>query len=250
MTLQEFRSSIPGYSAKGHPEKIPILGWFLHVHQSADHFSVAQVKHSYEVLHDPLPSSFSGYFANLISQKCLLRNASGYRLSGTMRDVLDKRYGQSAHKVQVTELLRGLPIQIPDLAERTYLNEALICYEHGAFRAAVVMTWNLAYHHLCDFVLQKRLTDFNKRWYLKFPGQHKTPKSITSMDDFTEYLKEFEMIAICKDEGIITKDVWRVLDEKLGRRNSAAHASSLAIDQLQADAFIDDLVKNVVLKFK
>ncbi len=38
------------------------------------------------------------------------------------------------------------------------------------------------------------------------------------------------------------------MDEKLGKRNSAAHASSVAIGQLQADALIDDLVKNVVVK--
>jgi hypothetical protein len=40
----------------------------------------------------------------------------------------------------------------------------------------------------------------------------------------------------------------KILDEKLGKRNSAAHPSGVKIGHLQADAFIDDLVRNVVLK--
>ena len=251
MQLAELKALIPDYSKKGHPEKIPLLGWFLHTHGHKDHFSAADVKLCYEKLHDSCPSSFSGYFSNLVTQKVLLKNSSGYRLSGPTRDALNGTYNQVGHKVQITQLLQGLPQKIPDLAERTYLNEALICYEHGAFRAAVVMTWNLAYHHLCDFVLKQKLADFNSRWYKKLPGQHKNgQKHIVVMDDFMEELKESEVIAICKDEGIITKDIWKIMDEKLGRRNSAAHASSVSIDQLQADAFIDDLVKNVVLKIK
>ena len=63
-------------------------------------------------------------------------------------------------------------------------------------------------------------------------------------------LKESEVIAICKDAGIITKDVFKIMDEKLGKRNSAAHPSSVSIGQLQTDALIVDLVDNVVLKLK
>jgi hypothetical protein len=113
---------------------------------------------------------------------------------------------------------------------------------------AVVMTWNLAYHHLCDHVLKHRLTDFNARWPVVYPGHHKKgAKAIATMDDFTE-LKESEVIEICNSADIITKDVHRILAEDLGRRNSAAHPSSVTIGQLQAESFIDDLIKNVVLK--
>jgi hypothetical protein len=56
-------------------------------------------------------------------------------------------------------------------------------------------------------------------------------------------LKQAKVIAIAKDANIITKDIWKITDEKLGKRNAAAHASSAIIGQIQADAFIDDLVK-------
>jgi hypothetical protein len=70
------------------------------------------------------------------------------------------------------------------------------------------------------------------------------------MDDFNEELKESQVIEICNSADIITKDVHRILKEKLGTRNSAAHPSSIEIGQLQAEAFIDDFIKNVVLKLK
>lgn len=85
----------------------------------------------------------------------------------------------------MSKLLKNLPAQIPDLGERTYLDEALICYEHGAFRAAIVMTWNLAYHHLCDRIIKRRLGDFNARWLIKYGGMHKNgTRTIKVIDEF------------------------------------------------------------------
>lgn len=249
MELADLKKATPGLSDKSHAEKIKLFAWYLHAQKQKSHFQPAEIKACYDSLHLTPPQSFGGYVKNLVDSKELLKNASGYRLSGPARDAFDVVYTSAGHKVQVAQLLRDLPKQIPDLAERTYLDEALICYENSAFRATVVMTWNLAYHHLCDHVAKNRLADFNARWLISYPGHHKRGnKAISNMDDFNGELKEGEFIAICRDAGIITKDVYRIMDEKLGKRNSAAHPSSVSIGQLQTDAFIDDLVKNVVLK--
>jgi hypothetical protein len=251
MLLADFKQMVPGFSQKGHPEKIKLFGWYLHAHEGKEIFSPADVKKCYDTLHEIPPSSFSGYFKNLVDQKQLIKNSSGYRLAGQVRDQLAAAYTPSGHKVQVTAILRDLPAKVPDMAERTFLDETLICYEHGAFRATVVMAWNLAYHHLCDYVIKHRLADFNARWLLKHPGHHKNgTKTISVIDDFMQELKESEVITICKDAGIITKDVYKIMDEKLGKRNTAAHPSSVSIGQLQTDALIVDLVDNVVLKLK
>lgn len=251
MELTGLKRAVAGFSAKGHPEKIKILGWYLHQHKQSQFFMPVDIKAVYEELHETLPSAFGGYFQSLCDQNVLLKNSSGYRLSASAREECDAAYGLRGHKVEVAKLLRDLPGQIPDLAERTYLDEALICYENAAFRAAVVMAWNLAYHHLCDHVVKRRLSEFNARWVISYPGDHKkATKAISVIDDFMEELKESQVIAICKDAGIITKDLWKIMDEKLGKRNSAAHASSVVISQLQADAFIDDLVKNLVLRIR
>jgi hypothetical protein len=141
--------------------------------------------------------------------------------------------------VQVTKLLTELPSKVPDLVQRTYLDETLTCYRHGAFRAAIVMAWNLAFHHLCDFVLKGKLTDFNARWPVVYQGHHtKDTKQIIKMDDFSEELKESEVLEICNSAGIVTKDMHLILVEKLGKRSSAAHPSSVAIGQLQAERLL------------
>jgi hypothetical protein len=249
MDATAIKTLVPGLLQKGHPEKIKIFGWYLHVHRNKETFQPADIKGIYDELHDTPPSSFSGYFKNLVSQKSVLKNAQGYRLSGAARDEMNAAYMPAGNKVEMSSLLKSLPSLVPSLTERTYLNEALICYENGAFRAAIVMAWNLAYHHLCDHILRNRLAEFNARWVIKFPGMHKNgTKTIKVMDDFMDELKESQVIEIAKDAGIITKNVFNIMEEKLKKRNSAAHASGVEINQLQSDAFIDDVVRNVVLK--
>jgi hypothetical protein len=115
----------------------------------------------------------------------------------------------------------------------------------------MVMAWNLAYHHLCDFVLKKKLADFNQRWPVNYPGMHKNgQKQIAKMEDFADELKESEVIAICASARIITGDMQKVLNVGLHRRNTAAHPSSATITQVQAEAHIEDLVLNFVLKLQ
>ena len=81
------------------------------------------------------------------------------------------------------------------------------------------------------------------------PGMHKKQvKTITVMDDFNEALKESEVLIICRDAGIITKNIYNILHAALGRRNAAAHPNAVTIDQLQTDAYIADLINNVALK--
>jgi hypothetical protein len=164
---------------------------------------------------------------------------------------LDAAYGQSAVTAKVKDLLTDLVEKLPDLAERAYYKEALICYTHGSSRAAVIMTWNIAFSHLCDHVIAKRLTDFNAQWQTTFPGMHKSkPKTIVSMDDFNDKLKEADVLTICRDAGIITKNIYNIMHAALGKRNAAAHPSTVVIGQTQADAHIEDLIVNVVLKIK
>ena len=139
---------------------------------------------------------------------------------------------------------------MPNVAERDFLDEALICFEHQAFRAAIVMTWNLAYSHLLEFILKHHVATFNAKYQAMFPGKWAKAKAapVSKYEDFSVDLKESEVLDVAKSANAITNDVYKVLEPKLGRRNSAAHPSSVKIGQLQAEEFIDDLVNNVVLK--
>ncbi|CAN5330584.1 hypothetical protein BH09PSE5_BH09PSE5_06820 [soil metagenome] len=245
----DLADTIPDLGGKTHTDRILAIGWYLHTRLSKAQFEPSDVKRCYDEAHLGLPTSFSGYFQSLTKQKRLLRSAGGYRLESGSRQVLHNKYGQSEVSVRVSQLLISLPGLINNIEERTYLNEALICYKHGAFRAAVVMAWNLAYDHLCRYILANRLNEFNAAWFSRYPGHHKKAVVIIKLiEDFGVELKESEVIEIAKSAKIITPDATRILTEKLGKRNSAAHPSEIVIEQVQADAFIDDLVRNVVLR--
>ncbi len=251
MTLSELAQDIPNLGSWSHIEKIKLFAWYLHTHKRLEHFTSPDIKKCYEDLHTSEPSSISPFLVSMEKKnpKELLKSTGGYKLEMRVREVLDKKYGTRTITVQVTDLLANLPTSVPDLAERTFLDETLVCFKHGAFRAAIVMAWNLAYHHLCDHVLKKDLAGFNAQWPLVYQGHHKKGnKVIAKMEDFSDELKESEVIEVCNSAGIISKDIHKILKAKLDRRNSAAHPSNVKIEQLQAEEFIDDIVKNVVLK--
>jgi hypothetical protein len=251
MNLADVVQGIPNLAHWNHVEKIKFFAWHLHVHTGVEQFTAADIRGCYQDLHLDEPTSISPFLASMEKKrpKELIRDADGYKLEMRVRESLDKKYGTRGITIQVTDLLARLPASVPDLAERTFLDEALVCFKHGAFRAAIVMTWNLAYHHLCDHVLRKELVKFNAQWPLVFPGHHKKAiRGIARMEDFSDELKESEVIEICNSTGIISKDIHKILKGKLDRRNSAAHPSAVSISQLQAEEFIDDIVKNVVLK--
>ena len=73
-------------------------------------------------------------------------------------------------------------------------------------------------------------------------------RAIATFDDFNDELKESEVLAICRDAGIINKNIYNIMDASLRKRNAAAHPNAIIIDSVQADAFVSDLISNVVLQ--
>ncbi len=149
--------------------------------------------------------------------------------------------------MQVSKLLTDLVGKVPDLAEQTFLAEAIKCYRVEAYRSCIVMTWNLAYNHLIEWILKdaNRLARFNAAISKRYPK--KTNVAVAAYDDFSEELKESETIEVCNTAGLLHGNVIRILREKLGKRNTAAHPSSIVVVQSQADDVVTDLVNNVVL---
>ena len=73
--------------------------------------------------------------------------------------------------------------------------------------------------------------------------------TIAKYDDFEE-LKESEVIEVCNSASLVNGNIIRILKEKLGKRNTAAHPASVVVVQSQADDVVTDLVNNVVLALK
>lgn len=142
-------------------------------------------------------------------------------------------------------LLQRTIAKVADPQRRDFLAEAISCLEVKARRATVILSWIAALDHMYDYVLAHGLAGFNTA-LAKQSGKI-SKLTIAKKDDFGD-LKESEFITVCRSARLITNDVRKILDEKLGFRNSCAHPSSIAVGDSKVLSFVEDLVDNVVSK--
>jgi hypothetical protein len=250
MELVQLVRLVKGFDALGQPERIALLAWYLHTHRKMERFDKPDIRSCYDKLGIPCPD-LSIYFRRLTEERSpavFLKDKQGYRLAGTVQRQYDQKYGRHETVVIVSDILKELPGNVADKAERLFLTEALTCYEHQAFRAAIVMTWNLAYDHLLRWIVgdAQRLAEFNTAIPRKYPK--KAGLVIADREGFEE-LREFEVIEVCGTACLFsTNNVKKILLDKLTKRNMAAHPSLVEITRHQADDTITDLVHNVVLR--
>src|SRR5260370_3180976 len=83
----------------------------------------------------------------------------------------------------------------------------MTCYNSRAFRAAIVMVWNLAYDHLLHWILADsgRLAAFQAHIAGRVGPKKAAAITITKREDF-EDLKESETLHICATAGLFSSD--------------------------------------------
>jgi hypothetical protein len=238
--LRNVVRAIPDFKSWDRSKKIQLCAWFIRRFHEKEEFTAQDIRRCFRLLdmHDDyvplIPRS-----ANIINTR------TGYHLRWETFEALDKKYCKSHTAKQVHHVLEELPNKIVFAEEKNYLEETLTCYSHGAFRAAIVMCWNLVFSHLCNFILNdpNRLASFNQKLSQVYPKANQ----ITKYDDF-QRLKESHVLEICNASNLTTKTQSRILQQKLDRRNDVAHPSSINIQQLNVEEYILDLATNVLLK--
>lgn len=251
MDLESLVTGIPDFPQWTHAEKIRFFSWFIHSKLQQERFSPGDIRKCYAKLTLEQPRDINPYLHQMFSRKPreVLRDSKGYALERRVRDGFEDRYGKRPTTINVDKLLVDLPSKIPELAEQTFLDEAIRCFRVQAFRATIVMVWNLAYDHLCDHIFKDalRLQDFNTQLPKSYPRSRIS--CIKSKDDFGE-LKESEVLQVVRSANLISNDLHKILIEKLSKRNSAAHPSNIVIVPHTAEEFVLDLINNVVLKLQ
>lgn len=251
MTLAEFVKTVPGFAGLPHPDKILHFGWFLHTHADEDRFDQAAVRGCYQQEHLPEPN-YSEQFKRLVDKrpKVVLQDNGGYRLEHATRAKLDEKYGEHETTIAVSKLLKELPGKVADEAERIFLKEAISCYHHKNFRAAIIIAWNLTYDHMARWIVADatRLVSFNAKIAARLGAtSRRAGVTVSKREDF-EQLEEKEMIDIMGNAGLLPSiNVKKILEMQLTRRNMVAHPSLVTVDGPQADDAITSLVQNVVL---
>jgi hypothetical protein len=249
VTLEELVGLVPNFTSLGHTEKLRILLWWFHTQKAAQFVKARGLSAAYNELGMAEPGNIHGQLESLVAQRHVLKDRSGFRLERSRLDELTVKYGQRDATIRIEKQLSELPDKLANPEERSYLEETIRCLRAKAYRAAVVMAWNLSYDHLCYWVMtdSRRLAKFNTELTTRYAKKGYT--SVAKRDDFEEP-KEFEVIQVLAWSGILTGPMETVLKQKLDRRNKAAHPSSIVVNQLNAEDFISDLIENVVLKLQ
>jgi hypothetical protein len=191
------------------------------------------------------PAGPRAVLAQLESRKLVVKSPSGYKPSAKLKDMVKPEINDVPPLLKAAPHIEALLGQVSRADAKSFLDEAYLCLRANAPRAAIVMTWVVVVDHLYEFVLAHKLPDFNtelskKNWKLK---------KVSTKDEFSE-IKEKDFIEVCRAASVFSNDVRKILDEKLGIRNTAGHPSTVTIHGGKAANFIEDLVDNVILKLK
>jgi hypothetical protein len=252
MELSEFVDQVKGFDKLPPREKIKLFGWYLHTHEKRELFHSDHIRTCYKKVHLVAPENTGQYLQRMASYETpdLLRDRAGFKLARLVRSQLDAKYADQPSMQAISKLLSDLPGKVPNVEEKVFLQEAINCYRVNAYRACIVMVWNLAFDHLLHWILNDpaRLAAFNAAMTKRLQNIPKRAGAvIAGYDDFADHLGEFEIIELSHNANLINDNLTRNLKEKLGKRNIAAHPSKMVIGQPQADDVISDLVHNVVL---
>ena len=138
------------------------------------------------------------------------------------------------------EGLRANLENIKDDSIRSFIQDAVKCYEGELYRPAVLMSWMAAIYILYKHVHNKCLKEFNEEARSK-DGKWKAAKEIDDLGRMKEvvFLDRLEALAV------IDRTRKNQLGICLALRNSCSHPSSWEISSTIADAHFEMLLDNV-----
>ncbi len=249
MRLEDLAAT-PGFSGWNHTEKVKAFAWWAVAHGGRPFFTTGDVNACFDKLGMHAPGNTSQLIANLAAHRPpqVIKSGVGYILEHSVRMALDEKIGTRPATAYVSKLLSELPSRLSQDAERVFLEETIACFRAKAFRAAIVMTWNLTFDHLCHYILAKHLPAFNDQLRKQFDKMFEKGKlrDFTERADFTE-LQESDILVVCRAGKVLHGNVYKILDTALQTRNIAAHPSTEVFRDTTAEEYIRNLVENVVL---
>jgi hypothetical protein len=246
--MNDFFSSLAGFDNWESSKQTDYIVYYLVKIEKLEAVTVKQIQAVATKLVIKQYKSLPQYLSNNAGKKkgkYVRVRAGGYLLERNTFNEIDKVVSNEPVKVAVSDQLTALVAQVSDPQENGFLNEALNCYKVQANRATIIMIWIVAMNHMHKYVFNNKLNEFNAAFAL---NPDRRISTISQLDDFS-ILNEDKFILLMKSANIISNDVRKLLDEKLGTRNSAAHPSGVTITGHKATEFALDIVQNVLLKY-
>ena len=246
---ESFIRSVPNILRLGQRAHILLLGYYMRSCGSTGFtFRILRNTFKKSKLHIPgkleeeLETLSSGETAPLLSIE-----RGRYSLSLHGLDEVERYLKDEPQIQRGTEMLKNLLPKILDKNQRIFLGEAITCAERGLKRASIIMTWLFVMDYMQEFIIANKKIEFITALSRRSDA-NRLPQ-INTKDNF-EDMKESVFIEIMRSAGIMTAGVFKILKEKLDIRNTCAHPSDVFIHESKVVNFIEDLVENIVLKYK
>jgi len=152
--------------------------------------------------------------------------------------------GDQSPAVALQSLTDALAVAPPDY--RDYLVEAVSCYDHALYRAAILMVWAATMEHL--YIVASHhphgIRDIEAANLSRF-GTAKTYRQIKKKDDFL-YLGEANWLQLAEDAGLMNRNARKILIERLDLRNRCGHPTKYKPGREETVVFIESLLLNVL----
>lgn len=257
MELQNYLKNIPNFQDFSRKSKILLLSYYLRQNKGMVEFSAKDVRSCCSGLLKP-PSQLPQQL------ELLSKGKKSVLMKGTKKGLYSlaipglnevETYFSSTNKsndivdsflADAIPYLKKVISKVGEENKRKFMAEAVSCLGVDARRATIIMVWGGTIDHLYDFILSHKLGDFNTALHARSGRESKL--TINIKDDFSD-IREGIFIEICRSARIISNDVRKILDEKLGIRNSCAHPSNIEVHPSKVVNFIEDLVDNIILKY-
>lgn len=243
-----FYNSIDGAAKLSDKQLIGLFAYYLTVEMEEGFATAKAIDECFRACDLAVPSRTAQYLSEGMDEGDFVKAPRGYKLQRHCREELSEKLGAKRRVVRANVELRKLEGKLRSGSTKEFLKEMIDCFEAGANRATIVMCWILALDHLIDYVMKHYLTELNST-LAKNTDKRVKLTSVTVRDDFSD-IPEKKLIEFFRTAGAISNNVRQILEEKLNTRNSCAHPSGVSIKASKVVEFVDDLIENVVLKYK
>jgi hypothetical protein len=129
---------------------------------------------------------------------------------------------------------------------RPYLEEAVQCYQHRLYRAAILMVWAAVVQHLYSTAGSHKggVRDIEHANKARF-GTMRKYHQIKKQDDFL-YIGDKDFIQLGEDAGMYNRNTRMLLHERLVLRNLCGHPTGYTPGREETVVFIESLLLNIL----
>ncbi|SRR5260370_12932564 len=167
--------------------------------------------------------------------------ARSWHLTGLGKQHIETLLGLSPLEPEVLHDVAALKARssvIKDDIVRGYVEEAILCLQVNALRAAVVFLWAGAMRKLHEDIFASHLPK-----EITAAVQKHDPKALPlrTLDDFAGVKDKFALLAM-RELGKIDKGEWATLEEGLNLRNRCGHPTRYTPGAKKVSSFAEDLI--------